>query len=78
MIHPDSGDIIAVGNELARLAANDRRITAVDPYTCIIIQQQAANLARLHYKQGKTILPEIAPAASPSPVVMVGQKRVSV
>ncbi|MNO01945.1 hypothetical protein D3C81_2222220 [compost metagenome] len=78
MVHPDPGNIVAVGNEFARLLPDDRRIAAVNSHSGIVVQQQAAHIRRLHNQQSQAILPKIAPAASPSAIIVIRQERVAV
>src|SRR5436305_1630131 len=51
MVHPGARNVVAVGDELARLIADDRRVGAVHANAGIVIQQQASDVAAVEEQQ---------------------------
>ena len=74
VIHPDAGNAVTVGNKTAVFAADNGRVGSVDADAAVICGNHLADALRLHEKQGKAVLPQIAPAASAAPVIVVGQE----
>ena len=79
VIHPNAGDVVAVGLELARLAADDGGVAAVDAHAGEVVVQTLAHRARFrrHEEHAKLVLPQIAPAAAAAAVVVIGQEGVA-
>ena len=77
MIHPDPGDIVAIGFELAREAADNGGIAAIHANPGKVFEQQMIYLPGFHDQQSQNVLPKIAPAAAAAPVIMIRQERVA-
>ncbi len=77
VVHPDAGDVVAVGLEFAGARADDGRIAAIYADAGIVARQELAHLVRFQQQEREAILPEIAPAAPAAPVIVVGQEGVA-
>ena len=75
MVHPDPGDAVAVGDEVAVPRPDDGGVGAVDAHAAEVLLDHAADAAGVHQQQGQAVLPEVPPAAAAPAVVVVGQKR---
>ena len=77
VIHPNAWDVVAVGDELAGLPADDGRVAAIDAHTAKAAEEQVAHRLRFHHQQCQAVLPQVAPAAAAAAIVMVGEERIS-
>lgn len=78
MVHPDTGDIVAVSYKFALLFADDGRIRTVQPDACIVIHDHLPDTRGVHNEQRKTVLPEVTPAASTLAVIVIRQEGTAV
>ena len=74
VVHPDTGDAVAVGDEIAVAGPDDGGVGAVDPDTAEILLNHPAHVAGVHQQQGQAVLPEIPPAPAAPAVIMVGEE----
>ena len=78
MIHPDTTDAVPVSNKFSLFTSYDRGIGSVNPYPAIIVDHHPAHISGIHQQKGQTVLPQIPPSSSPSPVIVMRQKRAPV
>ena len=74
VVHPDPGNAVAVGDEVAVPGADDGGVGAVHPHAAEVGLDHPAHLTGFHEQQGKAVLPQVPPAPAAPAVVVVGQE----
>ena len=75
VVHPDPGDAVAVGDEVAVPRPDDGGVGAVGPHPAEVFLDHLPDAGGVHQQQGQAVLPQIAPAAPAPAIVVVGQER---
>ena len=75
MVHPDTGDVVAVSDKVAFSISNDSGIGSIDPDASVIILNHFTYVLRIHEEKRQAVLPEIPPSPSTAAVIMVRKEE---
>ena len=78
VVHPDSGDAVAVRDKVPQALSDDGGVGSVHPHAAEAGLDHLPHAAGVHQQQRQAVLPEVPPAPASPAIVVVGQEGTAV